>query len=102
MLNEKIRCGDVYWVQRLKYNLLSISQLNNIGHKLQFQNEKGKIYGDNKNMSFTREQTTGNLFHLNLTIHTCQFAKVEDVQLQHKRLSHVNFKNMVKYVERRE
>ena len=48
MLNDKIRCGDVYWAQRLKYNLLRISQLNNIGHKLEFQNEKGKIYGDNK------------------------------------------------------
>ena len=102
MLNDKIRCGDAYWVQRLKYNLLSISQLNNIGHKIEFQNDKGKIYDGNKNLICTGEQTIGNLFHLNHTICTCQFAKVEDVQLWHKRLSHVNFKNMVKYVERGE
>lgn len=27
-LNDKITCDDAYWVQGLKYNLLSISQLN--------------------------------------------------------------------------
>ena len=36
MLNDKIRCENAYWVQGLKYNVLSVVQLNNIGHKVEF------------------------------------------------------------------
>ena len=36
MLNDKIRLDDVYWVEGLKYKLLSIAQLNNTGQNLEF------------------------------------------------------------------
>lgn len=47
VLNEKMRCDDGYWVKGLNYNLLSVSQLNNTGHRLEFQNRKVQIYGTN-------------------------------------------------------
>ena len=36
MINDKIRFDDAYWVQGLKYKLLSIAQLNNTGQNLEF------------------------------------------------------------------
>lgn len=35
-INDKIICDDSYWVQWINYNLFIFSQLNNIGHKLEF------------------------------------------------------------------
>ena len=36
MLNDKIRFDDAYWVEGLKYKLLSIDQLNKTGQKIEF------------------------------------------------------------------
>ena len=33
-LIEKITCDDAYYVERLNYNLMSVSQLSNIGCKV--------------------------------------------------------------------
>ncbi|GLJ07185.1 hypothetical protein SUGI_0060740 [Cryptomeria japonica] len=30
------KCNDVYWVEGLKYNLLSVAQLNNTGYRIEF------------------------------------------------------------------
>ena len=96
MLNNKNKCNHTYYVQGLKYNLLSVSQLINTGHKIEFQKTKFKIYDNEGNLIETRVQTKGNLCYLDLTIHTCFIAKVEDVWLWKKRLCHVNFDNTVK------
>jgi hypothetical protein len=59
-LNKKIRCDLSYWGKGIKYNLLSVSQLNNTSHKIEFQNMKIKIYDDDDdddgNLVGTREQ----------------------------------------------
>ena len=34
MLNNKIMCENAYWVNGLNYNILSVSQLNNLGHRV--------------------------------------------------------------------
>lgn len=36
MFSNKIICDDAYWVQGLKYSLLSVSKLRNTSHKLKF------------------------------------------------------------------
>ena len=75
--------------------MLSVAQLNNIGHKLEFQNRKLKIIGDKGNLIGTGVQTKGNLFYLDPIFDICLFVKAEDVWLWHKRLFHVNFDNHV-------
>lgn len=35
-LNDKTICEDVYWVEGLKYSLLSVAQLNNKDFRLDF------------------------------------------------------------------
>ncbi|WP_425279447.1 hypothetical protein [Enterobacter hormaechei] len=43
-LIEKILCDNAYYVEGLNYNLLSVSQLNNLGCKVEFENKIAKIY----------------------------------------------------------
>ena len=43
-LTEKISCDNAYYVEGLNYNLLSVSQLGNIGCKVEFENKIAKIY----------------------------------------------------------
>ena len=42
-LTNHLRCDNVYWVEGLKHNLLSVAQLNNIGFKVEFINGKAKL-----------------------------------------------------------
>ena len=43
-LTEKISCDNAYYVEGLNYNLLSVSQLGNVGCKVEFGNKTAKIY----------------------------------------------------------
>ena len=70
MLNEKIKCDNVYEVQGLKYIILSVAQLNNSSHKLEFWNRKFKIFDDEGNLIGIGMQTLGNLFYLDPIVET--------------------------------
>ena len=101
MLNNLIKCENAYWVKGLNYNLLSVSQLNSLGHRVAFENKKANIFNESGRLIGTNEQTKGNLFYLNDTNTTCLMTRNEDICLWHKRLCHVNFDNMMKISKRR-
>ena len=42
-LTNELICDNAYWVEGLKYNLLSVAQLINIGFKVEFMNRKAKL-----------------------------------------------------------
>ena len=42
-LTDNILCDNAYYVEGLNYNLLSVSQLNNLGCKVEFENKVAKI-----------------------------------------------------------
>ena len=46
-LTENIMCDNAYYVEGHSYNLLSVSQLNSFGWKVEFENKKEKIYDTN-------------------------------------------------------
>ena len=46
-LKNKIMCDNAYYVGELNYNMLSVSQLNSSGYKVEFEHKKDKIYGAN-------------------------------------------------------
>lgn len=96
LLNGRIIFDDSYWVKGLKYNFLSVAQLNNTCHWLEFQNRKVKIFYEEGKWIGTREKTRGNLFYLDPTTNAYLFAKFEHIWLWHKILFHANFNNMVK------
>lgn len=85
-LTDRISCDNAYYVEGLNHNLLSVSQLNNLGHKVEFENRIAKIYDEDGNLIGKGDQTRGNLFYLNLDDAACHVAKIDDVWLWHKRL----------------
>ena len=80
-LTEKISCDNVYYVEGLNYNLLSVSQLNNLGCKFKFGKKTTKIYDTNGNLIGKGDQTRSNLFYLDIEDATCLVVKFDDVWL---------------------
>ena len=78
-LTNKIRCDNSYWVEGLNYNLLSVTQLNSLGYKVEFQQKKAKIYNGPRELIRSQDETRGNLFYLDLSDHTFLFAQCEDI-----------------------
>ena len=95
-LTNELVCNNAYWVEELKHNLLSVAQLNNIGFKVEFMNEKAKLLDGKGNLVGFGKQTKGSLFYLDLSESSCFIAQVEEIWLWHKRLCHVSFDNLVK------
>ena len=85
-LIEKIMCDNSYYVEELKYNLLSVSQLNSLGCKVEFENTIAKIYDTDGKLIGKGDQTRFNLFYLEMNDATCLVVKFDDVWLWHKRL----------------
>ena len=70
-LIEKILCENSYYVEGLNYNLLSVSQLNNLGCKVDFENKIGNIYDTARKLIGKGDQTRDNLFYLDIEETTC-------------------------------
>ena len=94
-LTKKNSCDNAYYVEGLNYNLLSVSQLGNVGYKVEFGKKTTKIYDTNANLIGKGEQTRSNLFYLDMKDATCLVVRLDDVWLWHKRLCHVNFDNLI-------
>ena len=88
-LTNKIKCENAYYVEGLNYNLLSVSQLNNLGYKVELENKIAKIYDTNGKLIGKGDQTRSNLFYLDIEDATYLVVKFDDVLLWHKRLCHV-------------
>ena len=76
-LTNELVCDNVYWVEGLKHNLLSVAQLNNIGSKVEFMNGKAKLLDEKGNLVGSGKQEKGNLFYLDLSECSYFIAQVE-------------------------
>ena len=94
-LIDKISCENTYYVEGLNYNLLSMSHLNKLGCKVQFENKTTKIYDTNGKLIGRGDQTRSNLFYLDKDDATCLVVRLDDTWLWHKRLCHVNLDNLI-------
>ena len=95
MLVKNILCENAYYVEGLNCNLLSVSQLNSLGCKVESENKIAKIYDIDRKLIGKGDQARGNVFHLDIEDATCLVVEFDDVWLWHKRLCHVNFDNLV-------
>ena len=77
-LTNGLRCDNAYWVEGLKHNLLSVTQLNNIGFKVEFMNGKAKLLDGKRNLVGSGNQTKANLFYLDLSGSSCFISQVEE------------------------
>ena len=88
-------CDNAYYVEGLNYNMLCVSELNNIGCKVEFEIKIAKIYETNRKLIGKGDQTVSNLFYLDIENATCLVVNFNDKWLWHKRLCYVNFDNLV-------
>ena len=65
-ITDNILCYNAYYVEGLNYNLLSVSQLNKLGCKVEFKNKNAKIYYTNGKLIGRGDQTRSNLFYLDI------------------------------------
>ena len=94
-LIDKISYENAYYVEGFNYNLISVSQLNNLGCKVEFENKFVKVYDTSGNLIGKCDQTRSNLFYLDIDDATCLVKKLDDVWFWHKRLCHVNLDNLI-------
>ena len=89
--------GDVYLVNGLKHNLLSISQLCDKGFNVMFKAKTCKV-NDNSGKLICCGKRHGNVYTLDFDrVHEkCIIALDEEVKLWHKRLGHANLHTMRK------
>nr|GEV38150.1 uncharacterized mitochondrial protein AtMg00810-like [Tanacetum cinerariifolium] len=113
----KIRTGkldfdDVYFVKELKFNLFSVSQMCDKKNSVLFTDTECTILSPefklpNKNQVLLRVPRENNMYNVDLKNIvpsgdlTCLFAKatLNESNLWHRRLGHVNFKTMNKLVK---
>ena len=90
-----IFCDTPYYVEGIKYNLLSVSQLNSLGCKVEFGNTKAKIYDANGKLIGSGDQTGVNLFYLDMNEATFLVIQNDDLWVWNERLCHVNLDNFL-------
>ena len=83
--NVKNNTEDVYFVDGLKHNLLSVGKLVVKGYQLQFTEKTCMIRDKDGKVIGTGTRSRGNVFQLNPTKMTCLVAKVDDSWLWNKR-----------------
>ena len=72
-----------------------MSQLSNVGCKVEFGNKIAKFYDTNGNMIGKGDHTRSNLFYLDMEDGAYLIVRFDDVWLWHKRLCQVNFDNLI-------
>nr|GEV18776.1 hypothetical protein [Tanacetum cinerariifolium] len=113
----KIRTGkldfdDVYFVKELKFNLFSVSQMYDKKNSVLFTDTECLVLSPNfklpvESQVLLRVHRENNMYNVNLKNIvpygdlTCLFAKatIDESNLWHKRLGHINFKTINKLVE---
>nr|GEV23413.1 putative ribonuclease H-like domain-containing protein [Tanacetum cinerariifolium] len=109
---SKLDFDDVYFVKELKFNLFSVSQMCNKKNNVLFTDTECVVLSydfklPDENRMLLRVPRENKMYNVNLTNVvplgdlTCLFAKatLDEYNLWHKKLSHINFKTMNKLVK---
>nr|GEW48383.1 copia protein [Tanacetum cinerariifolium] len=108
----KLDFDDVYFVKELKFNIFSVSQMCDKKNSVLFTDTEYLVLSPefklpDKNQVLLRVPRENNMYNVNLKNIvpsgdlTCLFAKVtlDESNLWHRRLGHINLKNMNKLVK---
>nr|GEV58915.1 putative ribonuclease H-like domain-containing protein [Tanacetum cinerariifolium] len=108
----KLEFDDVYFVKELKFNLFSVSQMRDKKNSVLFTDTECLVLSPkfkllDKNQVLLRVPRENNMYNVNLKNIipygdlTCLFAKatINESNLWHRRLGHINFKTMNKLVK---
>nr|GEU92201.1 putative ribonuclease H-like domain-containing protein [Tanacetum cinerariifolium] len=109
---DKLDFKDVYFVKELKFNLFSVSQMCDKKNKVPFTDTDYLVLSPNfklpdESQMLLRVPRENNMYNVNLKNIvpsgdlTCLFAKatIDESNLWHRRLGHINFKTINKLVK---
>ncbi|CAM8962365.1 unnamed protein product [Rhodiola kirilowii] len=89
---------DVYCVDGLKANLLSISQLCDGRNQVQFTRNSCQVYDKHGVCVMEGDRASNNCYLLSRATTpaaiTCMLSKSDEVHLWHQRLGHINFRSL--------
>nr|GEU58063.1 putative ribonuclease H-like domain-containing protein [Tanacetum cinerariifolium] len=108
----KLDFDDVYFVKELKFNIFSVSQMCDKKNSVLFTDSECLVLSPNfklpdESQVLLRVPRENNMYNVNLKNIvpsrdlTCRFAKptIDEYNLWHRRLGHINFKTMNKLVK---
>ncbi|XP_043717541.1 uncharacterized protein LOC122665457 [Telopea speciosissima] len=101
----KLKSNNVLYVSGLKHNLLSVSQLCDDGHAVLFIKEECVIKKTKNGKTVVAQgtRTIGNLYVLlDVGEDKCMLSQEDENWLWHRRLGHINFKNLAKLSKRKQ
>ena len=95
------KLDGVLYVQGLKAYLLSIGQMCDKDYKVNFYQELCEVVNKEGKIVITGHKTMDNCYDINLNSRTplmCYKAKLDPIELWHRRLGHINYRNPVHLV----
>lgn len=97
-IDGKLKAHDVYYVEELKHNLLSVSQMYDKGYKFTFNSISCQIRKESTGQIVAKGKSIDeNVYNLKECFESqCIMGQVDESWLWHKRLGHINFDNLVK------
>ena len=96
--SKKYLAENVFLVDNMKHNLLSISQMCDQGHELIFNSKGCKIRKQgSRKLVATTTRTPNNIYVLDeIESEKCHLGKEDESWLWHRRMGHIHFDNLVK------
>jgi hypothetical protein len=97
LCNGKIKSQDVFLVEDLKHNLLSVSQVCDRGCEFVFTSKDYRIKTvDSGQLVAKGIRTKNNVYVLKEEEEECNLRKYDESWLWHRRLGHLNFDHIIK------
>ena len=88
---------NVLHVEGFKANLMSITQLWNQNLNVKFIKDSCKVVNKSREVVLEGSKFSNNCYKL-IHSYTCHTASLDNIDLWHQKLSHLNFKNLTKIV----
>ena len=85
--------NNALYVEGLKANLISISQLCDSGFNVNFAKEGCNVIDNNNDIVSQGKRTSDNCYCVSISI-SCHLSNVEQIELWHQRLGHINYKDL--------
>ncbi|KAA0067345.1 putative mitochondrial protein [Cucumis melo var. makuwa] len=99
--NNNLPClNDVRYVDRLKANMISISELCDQGYKVSFDDVGCVVMNKENQICMSGKRQTDNCYHWNSNMSdTCQLTRSDQTWLWHKKLGHVSMRGLEKIIK---
>ena len=97
LANGLIKLKNVLYVEGLKANLLSISQLCDQKLNVKFTKDSCKVLNRSGEVVLEGSRSSDNCYKL-IHSYTCHTTLLDNIDLWHQKLGHLNFKNLTTIV----